>query len=97
MMTLNDAIAHAEEVAEENEQKADNLKNYDGYTELECLECAKEHRQLADWLKELKWWQSQCNKCCETCKHQNQYLFKEPCLCCIKRNKWECGYEGGDK
>ena len=40
-MTLDEAIKHCEEVAEEQEEK-------------ECLECAAEHRQLAEWLKELK-------------------------------------------
>lgn len=40
MMTLNDAIKHAEDMAELNEA--------------ECYECAEEHRQLASWLKELK-------------------------------------------
>ena len=37
-MTLDEAIKHAEEVAEEKR----------------CEKCAKEHRQLAEWLKELK-------------------------------------------
>lgn len=41
-MTLDEAIKHCEEVA-------------DGFTEQgKCEECAAEHRQLANWLKELK-------------------------------------------
>jgi len=41
-MTLDEAIKHCEEVA-------------DGMTEQgKCTECAAEHRQLAEWLKELK-------------------------------------------
>ena len=41
-MTLDEAIKHCEEVA-------------DGMTEQgKCEECAAEHRQLANWLKELK-------------------------------------------
>ena len=41
-MTIDDAIKHCEEVA-------------DGFTEQgKCAECAAEHRQLAEWLKELK-------------------------------------------
>jgi len=41
-MTLDEAIKHCEEVA-------------DGLTEQgKCAECAAEHRQLAEWLKELK-------------------------------------------
>jgi len=39
-MTLDEAIKHAEEVA--------------GVCEFEARKCAKEHRQLAEWLKELK-------------------------------------------
>lgn len=57
MMTLNEAIKHAEEVAEEKENEAQDLE----YSKLDwkyeanqCSECAKEHRQLAEWLKELK-------------------------------------------
>ena len=38
MMTLDEAIAHATEIA-------------DG---LGCTECAAEHRQLVEWLEELK-------------------------------------------
>lgn len=41
-MTIDEAIKHCEEVA-------------DGMTEQgKCEECAAEHRQLAEWLKELK-------------------------------------------
>lgn len=51
-MILDEAIKHAEEVAEENECLCNQihpslqLKNYG--------KCAEEHRQLAEWLKELK-------------------------------------------
>ena len=47
---LNEAISHAREVAEKARNDADS-----GYfDEDKCLECAKEHEQLADWLEELK-------------------------------------------
>lgn len=39
MMTLEEAIAHAKEMSE---------------NQYVCEECQKEHRQLADWLEELK-------------------------------------------
>jgi len=39
-MTIDEAIKHAEEVAEEQVKR--------------CEKCADEHRQLAEWLKELK-------------------------------------------
>ena len=48
-MTLDEAIKHAEEVAErlENSHKRDWMCEDDE-------RCAEEHRRLADWLKELK-------------------------------------------
>ena len=62
MMTLDEAIIHAEEVAEENEKRAEyssgRIENGMGiFYENEankCLECAEEHRQLAEWLWQLK-------------------------------------------
>lgn len=42
LMTLEEAIMHAEEVACSLETKD------------KCNKCAAEHRQLAEWLKELK-------------------------------------------
>ena len=49
-MTLDEAIAHCEEVAEKARNDADS--GY--YDEDKCLDCAKEHEQLAEWLTELK-------------------------------------------
>jgi hypothetical protein len=48
-MTLDEAIKHCEEVA-------DQLEGKDGYayTDSTCDECAKEHRQLAEWLREVE-------------------------------------------
>ena len=54
-MTLDEAIKHAEEVAERNEENAswfwdkEGNPNYDN-----CVRRAEEHRQLAEWLRELK-------------------------------------------
>ena len=52
-MTLDEAIKHANEVAEENQAIVDSCDYY-GENMAKCEECAKEHRQLAEWLKELK-------------------------------------------
>ena len=49
--SLDEAIIHAEEVSERLENK-----NGYAYTDVTCEECAKEHRQLAEWLKELKYY-----------------------------------------
>lgn len=64
MLDLNGAIAHCEEKAEELKKKAEtniieNDKNgtimvYDEKEYTDCLECAREHAQLAAWLKELQ-------------------------------------------
>ena len=55
MMTLEEAIKHAEEVAETNERMVRNgVWERGSFTEKKCISCAAEHRQLADWLKELK-------------------------------------------
>ena len=59
-MTLDEAIKHYEEKTEELERSAKlhQRPNKDikgsGKRYLNCIECAKEHRQLAEWLKELK-------------------------------------------
>lgn len=62
-MKIDEAIKHAGEVAEEKEKLA---KTYEGFKDYgnprssitsghkKCLECAEEHRQLAEWLKELQ-------------------------------------------
>lgn len=65
MMTLDEAIKHCEEVAEKNKNEAQMWhKQTKGrivdfcdkamQEENNCIECAKDHEQLAEWLKELK-------------------------------------------
>lgn len=68
-MTLDDAIKHAEEVAEENQRVVDTGIVFDDITIDEfycddteviaehlvsCETCAEEHKQLAEWLKDYK-------------------------------------------
>lgn len=61
-MTLDEAIKHAEEVAESQEYEGKKLEEsgekyhdeYENYCASQRFECAEEHRQLAEWLKELK-------------------------------------------
>ncbi len=52
-MTLNEAIKHAEEVAEEKEKEGKLLYESEAAI-IGCLKCAGEHRQLAEWLKDYK-------------------------------------------
>lgn len=60
MMTLDEAIKHSEEVAEEHERRLKVYENLDEdrplFKEEEnaCKKCAEEHRQLSKWLRELK-------------------------------------------
>lgn len=48
-MTIDEAIKHCEEKAEQLEGYAEPYRSMGN-----CEKCAEEHRQLAEWLKELK-------------------------------------------
>ena len=76
-MTLEDAIRHAEEVAKDKElsykfcfhagkscdgQQPPQDKNLVNCKNNGCLKCATEHRQLAEWLRELKEWREKDEK-----------------------------------
>ena len=55
-MTIDETIAYAREVAE-RKRRAINFKsedNIDDDIKMNCLKCAEEHEQLAEWLEELK-------------------------------------------
>ena len=57
MMTLDEAIEHCHEKAKDLRTEADYLDapyGMDTSERTDCLECAKEHEQLAEWLTELK-------------------------------------------
>lgn len=58
-MTLDEAIKHAEEIAYNLEQEAECIRSWGKENDtkqgaINCEKRAEEHRQLADWLKELK-------------------------------------------
>ncbi len=50
-MTIDEAIKHCEEIAESYERMEDS---HDEKLKEECLQCAADHRQLAEWLKDYK-------------------------------------------
>ena len=56
MMPIDEAIAHAREVASEQKRRSgicvQNNSECDKFSA--CLKCAEEHEQLAEWLEELK-------------------------------------------
>ena len=55
-MTLEEAIKYYSELAEENEKDAEQFKRIKATQDMisHCYECAEEHRQIAELLKELK-------------------------------------------
>ncbi len=62
-MNIEEAIKHAEEVVKEKEKLANTYESFKDYGNpkssitsgyKECLSCAEEHRQLAEWLKDYK-------------------------------------------
>lgn len=69
MLDIESAIRHCEEVAGEQQERADSaelIDILDGLDVESCKECAAEHRQLAAWLRELKALRSTlelCKKC----------------------------------
>lgn len=62
-MTLDEAIRHCEEVAEVNHKMVESLVGIDTDEQERCRECAKDHEQLAEWLKELKAYREQKVRC----------------------------------
>ena len=55
-MTIDEAIAHAREVASEQKRRSgicvQNNSECDKFSA--CLKCSKEHEQLAEWLEDYK-------------------------------------------
>ena len=83
-MTLDEAIKHCEEKAKELKNDAELYKRVKATEKkiADCEECAKEHEQLAEWLKELR----KLRKCRE-CP-----LVKDECALCgfdyeVKKNE----------
>ena len=57
MLSIDEAIAHAREVAEiqrNNDKLNKTLGKSSPYYNTDCIKCAEEHAQLAEWLEELK-------------------------------------------
>ena len=56
-MTIDEAISHCLEVAEQNDIQADKWQEEGGEEwgkTTACRECAADHRQLVEWLRELR-------------------------------------------
>jgi len=87
MMTLDEAIKHCEEVAEKNEEmcRIEELMGL-GLQNAEMMKCAREHKQLAEWLKDYKRLKEKESKrkVGEWIKNNNDYFDWYECS--------ECGY-----
>ena len=63
MLSIDEAIAHAREVAEDKRADADWKFRHGRLNADDCISCAEEHEQLAEWLEELKAYrEKKCNK-----------------------------------
>ena len=64
MKNLDEMIKHYEEIAENQEWMAENYNDDSIGTKL-CKECASEHRQIAEWLRNYKQIieSGDCNNC----------------------------------
>lgn len=68
MLSLDEAIKHCEEKAKDLRQQSDFIQDQEEFDD--CCECAREHDQLASWLKELAEYQ----KLFESPKEANELL-----------------------
>lgn len=57
MTSLDESIKHYEEIAEEKE-KFCKVNDDFNFSQPEWRKCAEEHRQLAEWLKELRFYRT---------------------------------------
>ena len=71
-MTLDEAIKHCEEVADSH----DSIKQIKAVTLEECR-CAKEHRQLAEWLKELKDYRKTWDEIKKQIKEESNFAYAD--------------------
>lgn len=88
-MTLDEAIKHCEEVAWQNEEDAivySNCKKYKKNlyeiglaenAEKKCCKCAEEHRQLAEWLKELKDYRKTWDEIKKQIKEESNFAYAD--------------------
>lgn len=81
-MTLDDAIKHCYERAEE-------LREKDG-----CLECAHEHEELAGWLEELKKWRANDRPKGKWIVNASDSFTEPPYFCseCNGANNWKAPF-----
>ena len=93
-MTIEEAIKHAEEVATEQEILMGRYDAASGYNRSrnesirtesakECEKCADEHRQLAEWLRELQ--ERRKTDSCDGCVKEFGKTYLLVCASCKRR------------
>ena len=98
-MTIDEAIKHCEEVAAENEEiyKADcriySKEVVEKYPSPPCKKCAEEHRQLAEWLKELKTSRECIERICIACLELNGDGFEDEVVEAMNEYLYDTGKE----
>ena len=94
-MTLDEAMKHARDKAEENRKGATyNFPTLSDYYDM-CLKCAEEHEQLAEWLEELKKYREMNIVHCKDCKHWGSGVAGETeNVKCCEYGKYMVGENG---
>lgn len=94
-MTLDEAIKHEEKVSIEVLEKTEG-RNASDPIAIKCGECAEKHRQLAEWLKELRAFRKQAklgfrSVTCATCAHLDtrEMQGQETPVYFCRKNIWE--------
>ena len=78
-MTIDETIAHEREVVaiqRNNDKLNKTLGKSSPYYNTDCMKCAEEHEQLANWLEELKAYK-QNTDICPICDTYCSYLAEE--------------------
>lgn len=83
-MTENEAIKHARKVAEDKRADADWEWRHGRLNSDDCIKCAEEHEQLANWIEELQQYRAigtvdECRKTVEQLKVAKEAIRKLLC------------------
>ena len=87
-MTLDEAIKHCEEVTEEQEIISDRSNS--GIEKMNCKSCAADHRQLAEWLRELQEAKRLLKLALEDMNSNNICYDINACNVCTESQKCPC-------
>lgn len=80
-MTLDEAIQHCHEKAEHLRDGVRNCQSMTATEQADCISCAEEHEQLAEWLEELRD-RREGKAACENCEYETRAEMQWPCVSC---------------